>query len=294
MSGERAIEVRAGHATHVGNIRSRNEDSVLADDALFVVADGMGGHEAGDRASQIAVNQLGSAPFGARIHRNHILDRVRAGHAEIRLAAGGPERFMGTTISGIAILGDPVAEVLVFNVGDSRVYRLRSGHLVQLTRDHSVVQELVDAGALAADQADTHPERHIITRSLGSEAPLQIDWWTEEPQVGDRYLIASDGLTNELPIDELTEIVGSGLAPQATVDELIRRTLIGTAPDNLSAVVVEVLTVPHPSAAFVDDNPLNAETAPTDRSIDAPVAAAHAAQLDPTTVETDPSGGQNP
>lgn len=260
---EPKIFVQVGSATHPGNHRTRNEDRVLTDGRVFAVADGMGGHRHGDRAAEIISNHLVGLGDDRPVHRSHLLDRIRSGHAEIRVLGAGVDRPMGTTISGIALIEDPIDAILVFNVGDSRVYRRRGQDLRQLTHDHSVVQELIDGGLLAPELADDHPERHVITRSLGSAVPLDIDWQLEPPEAGDRFLIASDGLTNEVADPALDQALAADRDPQAVADGLVELARRGPALDNISSIVVdivEVLDVVEHEAT--DDDPLNADTAP--------------------------------
>lgn len=259
MTGSMGLVITAGAASHTGNRRTRNEDAVHVGTHVFAVADGMGGHDAGDQASRLAIENLDGLGADGPVRRSDVLDRVRDGHAEIRShVLNGTS---GTTIAGIAVIDQPGTELLVFHVGDSRVYRLRSGSLTLLTRDHSVIQELIDAGRLDIADAEHHPERHVITRSLGSRAPLQIDWRTEAPRPGDRYLIASDGLTNELSDTTIAEELQVARPPEGTATALVERTLAGPATDNVSAVVVDIVSTP-PANPGPDDDPLAAATGP--------------------------------
>jgi serine/threonine protein phosphatase PrpC len=149
---------------------------------------------------------------------------------------------LGTTLSGIAVTGIAgVPHWAVFNVGDSRVYRYSESTLRQLTVDHSAVQELVDAGDLSDEDARYHPLRHVVTRSLGSAPAPEPDIALYEAVPGERFLVCSDGLTNELDDPELSRILGEVRDPQAAADELVRLAVLAGGHDNVSVIVVDVL-----------------------------------------------------
>lgn len=259
------ITLTWGAATHPGNRRSRNEDALLADGAVFAVADGMGGHAAGDEAALLAVEHLGGLAATPLLQRSQVLDGIRA--ADQAISGEGITRNceMGTTLSGLALLRDHGERFVVFNVGDSRTYRLRDGTLTQLTRDHSVVQDLIDDGSIDATQAAHHPERHVVTRSLGTGNPLEIDWWNLEPRTGDRYLVTSDGLTKELEAAEIAELL-STREPQDCADRLVAAALANRGQDNVSVVVVWVTAAPDSTAdpLDVDTTPRRNDQAPLD------------------------------
>lgn len=246
-----------GSTSDTGRRRPRNEDALLAGPVVFAVADGMGGHEAGDLAALTAVEHLGSLDPTRPLQRHALLDELRRANQAIAAAAAAASSQMGTTITGIAVMdGDP-DRLLVFNVGDSRVYRMRAGFLTQLTRDHSVVQELVDAGVLAPQEVAHHPDRHVLTRSLGCPTDPEIDWWLERPARGDRYLIASDGLTNELNSFAIGGILDRESSPQRCADALIAAALEAGGRDNITVIVVDRVTSLHHTDASFD-----ADTAP--------------------------------
>lgn len=231
-----------GSASHVGKVRTINEDSFLAASRVAAVADGMGGHACGDVASQVAKAALSSLShqptFSAADVRQAILDAnssiLNAGRTDTAKAG------MGTTITGIALVehfGNP--HYLVFNVGDSRVYRIAGdGSCEQLTQDHSEVAELVAAGRITAEQALTHPLRNVVTRSLGMDPPPRIDTWLSPPHAGDTFLVCSDGLTNEVSESEITQIVGAAETPQKAADDLVNAALKQGARDNVTIIVV--------------------------------------------------------
>lgn len=263
------LELRWAARTDTGLRRSRNEDAYLATSRLFAVADGMGGHQRGDLAARIAVTTLedlvrsvptqpcsndtnnvgddhGSSAVPAMLGRAAVLGAIR--HADRVItsqASSDPSQSMGTTLCGIAVLDDdPPETLLVFNVGDSRVYRLRRSELRQLSHDHSVVQELIDQGQLHPADADRHPDRNVITRSLGSGEPLDIDWSILDISAGDRLLACSDGLVKEVRPDLIEEILIDAPDPQSAVDRLIRAALDGGGRDNVTVVIVEVVIAP--------------------------------------------------
>lgn len=251
-----------GAATDIGRVRRVNEDAVLASPPVFAVADGMGGHAAGDVASAMCVDVLGAladiAP--ARLSREQVLHQIRKADAAVTSAAVHPDRIgMGTTLCLLAFVdGSPSGRcVLVANVGDSRAYRVGPGGLEQLTHDHTVTQELVDRGEIAPHEAEGHPESHVVTRSLGSGARLDIDWRLVEAGPRDVFVLATDGLTREVPPDEIATIVRASHSPQHATDALVAAALGAGGRDNVSVVVV-VPDADPASSPVVD--PLDAET----------------------------------
>ena len=235
--------VRAAGATHVGTVRESNEDSLLAGSRVFVVADGMGGHAAGEVASRIAVEALGELEdhpptrpedvTAALLEANRrILDAV-AEHPELR--------GMGTTATGVTVVDTGGREHwVVFNVGDSRVYRLADHRMHQVTRDHSEVRELVDAGVIDAAEAARHPLRNVITRSLGTDPAPRPDVWVLAPTPGERFVVCSDGLTGELDDRDIMLLARSSADPQVVADELVAAAVRAGGRDNVSVVVVTV------------------------------------------------------
>jgi serine/threonine protein phosphatase PrpC len=232
--------LRWGSATDTGRLRDQNEDALLVTETLFVVADGMGGHAAGEVAAQISVETLRDTADGTR---DGIVEAVRvANRAILERSGADPEtRGMGTTLSAVALVteGDAGEEmVLVANVGDSRVYRVHRGELEQLSEDHSLVEDLVRAGRISPAEARTHPNRNIVTRVLGTDAEVEVDSWLITPEAGDRYLLCSDGLYREASDDDIAGVLESGDAMSA-VQSLLAHTLRGRAADNVTAVVVD-------------------------------------------------------
>jgi serine/threonine protein phosphatase PrpC len=235
------VVIESVSRTHVGLRRKVNEDSVLVRDdcGLWAVADGMGGHEAGDVASSKvteALRQLpGSADLDALID-DAIVALKRVNQDLIALAGGNGQRSIGTTVVGLAIAG---GEFRCFWAGDSRAYRIRDDQIVQLTRDHSMVQDLVDAGMLRPDEAVDHPNSNIITRAVGVAPDLRVDTVAGDVKPGDQFLLASDGLTRMVDDLELVANLTSA-TPDSAAERLIETVLSRGAPDNVSLVIAKL------------------------------------------------------
>ena len=234
--------LRSSGCSHVGHVREVNEDGWLARPhlgsgcGLWAVADGMGGHQKGDAASALVVRALSevAAPSAGHLFLEDVRDRLEGANADMRALAEtlGPGAVVGCTVVALLIYG---GHFLCLWAGDSRAYRLRDGAFGQLTRDHSVVQTLVDAGALTPEAARRHGQANVLTRALGcaSEAPLGL---TEGAlAVGDRFLLCSDGLTNLVSDPEAARLLARADAAEALVALALER----GAPDNVTAVVVE-------------------------------------------------------
>ncbi|MBF0670981.1 MAG: serine/threonine-protein phosphatase [Salinibacterium sp.] len=243
------IELAWGVATHTGHRRKHNEDSYVASPPLFAVADGMGGHSAGDLASAAVVRRLSEAnegPFGAPAE---IGAALRLATRDIGEVSDEASLGVGTTVTG-AMLTMEEGEVawLVFNVGDSRVYVLQDDRLAQITVDHSVVQEMVDAGMIAAGDAESHPDSNIITRAVGFNADPVPDFWHIPVRQGMRLLLCSDGLTKEVDARIIGEILAAGTSCSEVVQELVVRALDAGGRDNVTAVVIDVAAAPDDAA----------------------------------------------
>jgi PPM family protein phosphatase len=187
------LRIDAGASSDVGRLRTTNEDSFVVDDrlALYAVADGMGGHRAGEVASATAIEALRAAIAGGKALDAAI---VLANSAVFQKAATDRELSgMGTTLTAVAIVGD--ASLLIGHVGDSRAYRIRDRVITRLTDDHSLVEELVREGRISPEEAEVHPRRAVITRALGIDPDVEVDLYTVEARTGDRILICSDGLS---------------------------------------------------------------------------------------------------
>jgi serine/threonine protein phosphatase PrpC len=245
------IGIDSGASTSVGRVRDHNEDDYVAEAPVFAVADGMGGHAGGEVAAAIAITELRTLVPLTRIQPPQVSEVIDRANRRILTGAQQPGAAvgMGTTLAGLAA-GETAGSDhwIVFNVGDSRVYRWHAGTLVQLSTDHSEVQEFVAAGQLSPDEARTHPRRNIVTRSLGTTPPPRPDQWLLPPTLGERFLICSDGLPDELTDDEIeVSMSGSGTA-QAIADELVERAVSAGGRDNVTAVVVVVTALSDSSA----------------------------------------------
>ncbi len=237
-----ALTWRSVASSHVGTVRKVNEDAFLdrPDIGIWAVADGMGGHQAGDVASRTIVEALGRMRPGRT--REELLLQVReqlygANETLLRLAA---ERRDGAVIgSTVAILAGFKGQAICLWVGDSRIYLCRGGQLRQLTRDHSQVEELIKLGLLDRDEAETHPQSNIVTRAVGAQPDLQIDMIAGELHDGDVYLICSDGLNKILDHDEISSILQTSDG-RNVAERLIERAVEGGARDNVTSVVVTI------------------------------------------------------
>ncbi len=240
-------QLRWGSASHEGQLRAQNEDHAHAGEGLFVVADGMGGHLAGEVASEMAVARLNERlPVGALSSLDDLVSAINEANQEIYDGSvENPDQAgMGTTVTAIAVVADALdGEVFgIANVGDSRGYVLRHGRLRQVTIDHSFVQELVAEGAITRDEARTHPRRNIVTRALGIEPFVRVDSWTMPVIRGDRFVLCSDGLVDEVTDDEITEVLRAHADdPQAAADALVAAANAAGGRDNITVVVVDVL-----------------------------------------------------
>ena len=232
------IRFSHGAATSVGRVRQVNEDRFLAVPPLFVVADGMGGHGSGDVASTIAVEEMAACAALRPLFTEAVLTALE--HANRRIIERDKASRMGTTITGLAGLETAGGDhLMVFNIGDSRVYRLAGHRLEQLTVDHSEVQEMVLAGVITREQARTHPRRNVVTRALGSASGQRPDHWLLPPVTGDRYLVCSDGLFSELPDDVILPLLAAGV-PQQAAEALVMAACDAGGHDNVTVLVVDV------------------------------------------------------
>ena len=229
----------SGARTDVGRGRPENEDSILVDDAggLWAVADGMGGHRAGEVASATAIETLQDAYRGGQP-----LDAaVEAANAAVfsKAADDAALRGMGTTLTAVAVEDGHTA--LLGHVGDSRAYLLRDGAVTQVTDDHSLVEQLVREGRLSPEEAHTHPQRAIITRALGVDAEVEVDTYRVDLKPGDRLLICSDGLTNMLSDDTIGATLRRYADPQQAADTLVDMANQAGGDDNITVVVLDAL-----------------------------------------------------
>ncbi|WP_291042261.1 protein phosphatase 2C domain-containing protein [Herbiconiux sp.] len=235
-----ALQLDVGTSTHTGLRRRANEDSLLAVSPVFLVADGMGGHEAGEVASSLAVEAFAALTGPDSLAPTDIRTAFKRAHTTITALASSGRRRAGTTVSGVAVAeNDGTAYWLVFNLGDSRTYRLASGELEQISVDHSVVQELLDEGELDRADAATHPGRNVITRALGAGGEFEADYWLVPVESGDRMLICSDGISGELDDELIARVLLDEGTPQDAATRLVHEGLTRGGRDNLTAVVVD-------------------------------------------------------
>lgn len=238
------LRLRYAARSDVGLVRSGNEDSGYAGPRLLVVADGMGGHAAGELASATAVATLAQleleppAPGDVLAEMADSIDAT--GESIRRVIAQEPDLTgMGTTVTSIYWLGERIA---VVHVGDSRAYLLRDGELSQLTHDHTYVQTLIDAGSITEEEAAFHPRRSLILRALDGINPVEPDLSVREARVGDRYLLCSDGLSGVMTADEIASRLRAK-DPTGAVTALVDLALERGAPDNVTVVVADVVEV---------------------------------------------------
>lgn len=227
-----------GARSDVGCVRSHNEDSYLAASPLFCVCDGMGGHAAGEVASAIAVETIAkTGPKSADAVQ--LAASIEAANAAIIEAAmnGVGRPGMGCTATAAYIEGTTLA---IAHVGDSRAYLLHEGTLIRVTRDHSYVEELVDAGEITADEARTHPNRSVITRALGSDPAMYADHFTLNVEEGDRLILCSDGMSGMIPDGEIERIAQQSSTAQICTDNLVDAALAAGGSDNVTVVVVDI------------------------------------------------------
>ena len=247
-----------GAASDCGRVRSVNEDSYLASPPVFVIADGMGGHAAGDVASRIAVDAFKQFVSRSAVAVSDALAGVEGANASILASAGanGAMSGMGTTVTGLVrVMAAGADHWLVFNVGDSRVYRLSGGHLEQLTIDHSEAEELVAEGKITREQARTYKRKNVVTRSLGTRPAPVADSWIFPCGIQERFIVCSDGLTNEVSDSEIEACAGSVRDPQSLAKELVSLAVVAGGRDNVTVIVVD-------SSEDPDDCGVEENTAP--------------------------------
>ena len=233
---------RYATATDTGLVRETNQDAMFVDDSLALVADGMGGHAAGDVAAVMA-SEIVRDLFHADSTVEGLYEAIEAANlAIIADAQEHPDRFgMGTTVIAVGLTHDSAGVIspTLFNVGDSRAYQLRDGAVRQLSEDHSVAEEWVRMGRLTPEEAITHPRRHQLTRALGVEDSLEIDVSSIIAMPGDRILLCSDGLSNELSVDSLAKLASAPKSLEDAANELVTAAKHSGGRDNISVVLLE-------------------------------------------------------
>ena len=241
--------MRFAARSHTGLLRDGNEDSVYAGPRLLAVADGMGGHAAGEVASAVAIAAL--APLDEDAPGADLLDALRSAalsaNTHLRdMVEGDPALDgMGTTLTAILSAGSRLG---LLHIGDSRCYLLRDGELSQITHDHTLVQTLIDEGRISEEEASTHPQRSVITRVLDGRPGLELDLSVREVRPGDRYLLCSDGLTGPVASKDTLRDALALPDVQEAVDRLVQLALRGGGPDNVTVIVAEALDTDHAPA----------------------------------------------
>lgn len=228
------MRLHIGASTHVGRVRKGNEDSYMADEPLFAVADGMGGHQGGEVASKLALDTLRKATDGVALAQ-----AVQDANKAVFERAGRDPGLagMGTTLTAFLVEGDTLR---LAHVGDSRAYLMRDGELQRITTDHTVVEGLVEKGELTPQEASIHPQRSILTRAIGVDGEVQVDQASIQPHPGDRLLLCSDGLTGMIEEADIQRILEEHEDPQAAADALVDAANEAGGQDNITAVIIDV------------------------------------------------------
>jgi len=240
--------LKHGVATDTGNVRPQNEDAYVASDQLFAVADGMGGHNAGEVASALATTLLLERAVGQTLTPEWFVEAITSINRTIHESAAESteRRGMGTTICALALV-NPQGEttepqqVALANVGDSRIYLARAGTFRQLSVDHSYVQELVTEGLITEEEARVHPRRNIVTRALGIDDRVAVDSWLIPLFAGDRFILCSDGLVDEVPTADIATLAAQQREPQMIADALVALAKRNGGRDNITVVVVDAI-----------------------------------------------------
>jgi serine/threonine protein phosphatase PrpC len=243
--------LRSGSATDVGKVRTTNQDVALEEPGLFAVADGMGGHAGGEVAARVAVDSLRAA-----FQRAPTVEGLRRAVAEANRAVwrqGQSEsglRGMGTTLTATALVeeADGRRVIVLANVGDSRAYVYSKGQVIQVTADHSLAEEKVRQGQLTEAEAAVHPHRHVLTRALGVSSDVDVDLWKLHLHDGDRILLCSDGLTNEVGDERIGQVLGALRDPSDAAKGLVKAALDHGGSDNVTCVVIDVAGSESPPA----------------------------------------------
>lgn len=227
--------------SHPGRVRTVNEDSSLVAPPVFLVADGMGGYERGDVASRLVVESF--EPLAARhdVQPGDVEAAIAVAQRNVAALAAELSSAPGSTLVAAAhVLEDGRGYWLLANIGDSRAYLFSDGVLDQVSKDHSVVQELIDAGEITQEEALGHPERHVVTRAIGALTDSEADFALVPAPAGSRLLLCSDGLTSEISDTAIFHILSEGMSPHNTVKTLIDAAVAAGGHDNVSVVVVDV------------------------------------------------------
>jgi PPM family protein phosphatase len=256
------MKLRWGATTDVGMVRQQNEDAFHAEENLYIVADGMGGHNAGEVASALAVSTVRSgARMGIR-STDQFRELVQQANTAIYTASldDSTQSGMGTTLTAAAIIPGEEPRILVANVGDSRTYLFRSSALTRLSVDHSYVQELVNEGIITPEEARVHPRRNIVTRAMGIDRFVQVDVFSHLVRTGDRLVLCSDGLVDEVSDTDIARVLTEHSDPQDTAEALVLVANANGGRDNTTVIVLDILD--DISAPIVFDEPDNTQPIP--------------------------------
>ncbi|MEY3655796.1 MAG: hypothetical protein RL114_154 [Actinomycetota bacterium] len=237
------MKLKWGATTDVGMVRQQNEDAFHAEENLYIVADGMGGHNAGEVASALAVTTVRSgARMGIRT-ADQFRELVQQANTAIYTASldDSTQSGMGTTLTAAAVVPGEEPRILVANVGDSRTYLFRGGVLSRLSVDHSYVQELVNEGIITPEEARVHPRRNIVTRAMGIDRSVQVDVFSHLVRTGDRLVLCSDGLVDEVADVDITRILTEHSDPQETAEALVMVANANGGRDNTTVIVLDIL-----------------------------------------------------
>ncbi len=239
--GEGTVDLAWAATTDTGRRREVNQDAVLADYPLFVVADGMGGHLGGEIASASTVDRLRAMVAAGSVSTKNIEKALSRAVKDIISHPETTDEGTGTTLTGVYLethTDEP--HWVTLNIGDSRVYLLRDGEIVQVTTDHSVVQELIAAGRLSPEEAENHPYGNVITRAVGPSDSVKPDYLRLDVLDGDRFVICSDGLTKELTDFGIRHFLEANRDPAAAVEAMLAAALENGGRDNITIVVLDV------------------------------------------------------
>jgi len=238
------VTVVHGSATDPGLRRRVNEDSFIASSPLFLVADGMGGHSAGEIASATVIDEFSKLAGRASLTIDEVHTTLAEARRRVEALPPGMGAGAGTTLAGVVIADiDGEGYWLTINLGDSRTYRLSEGEFEQISVDHSIVQELIDSGELDAAAATRDSRRNVITRAIGAGSESEPDYWLIPAEEGDRILVCSDGLSGELDSDAIREVLLAERDPQAAATRLVHEAMLHGGRDNITALVVDAVRV---------------------------------------------------
>jgi PPM family protein phosphatase len=237
------MKLKWGATTDVGMVRQQNEDDFCAEENLFVVADGMGGHNAGEVASALAISTVRSGARGGIFTADQFRELVQQANTAIYTASldDSTQSGMGTTLTAMAVVPGEEPAVLVANVGDSRTYLFRHGVLSRVSVDHSYVQELVNEGIITPEEARVHPRRNIVTRAMGIDRNVQVDVFHQLVRTGDRVLLCSDGLVDEVADFDIAQVLMDHSDAQEAAEALVMVANANGGRDNTTVIVVDIV-----------------------------------------------------